>query len=76
MLKPAEEAEELAERFNAMADEEMQEMVDRIGNRVDEMLDEANSQDQFEVLKPGFVEEYTEEVVEMALSTEISEPNL
>ena len=45
LLKPAEEAEELAERFNAMADEEMQEMVDRIGNRIDEMLDEANSQD-------------------------------
>ena len=76
LLKPAEEAEELAERFNAMADEEMQEMVDRIGNRIDEMLDEANSQDQFEVIKPSFVEEYTEEVVEMALNTDVSEPNL
>ena len=76
LLKPAEEAEELAERFNAMADEEMQEMVDRIGNRIDEMLDEANSQDQFEVIKPSFIEEYTEEVVEMALNTDVSEPNL
>ena len=40
------------------------------------MLDEANSQDQFEVIKPSFIEEYTEEVVEMALNTDVSEPNL
>lgn len=45
LLKPSEEAEELAERFNSMADEDMQELLDRISNRLDEMLDEASSQD-------------------------------
>lgn len=44
-MKPSEEAEELAERFNSMADEDMQELLDRISNRLDEMLDEASSQD-------------------------------
>jgi len=32
------------------------------------MLDEAHSQEQFEIMKPGFIEEFTEEVCEMAVS--------
>lgn len=76
MLKSSEEAEELAERFNQMADEEMTEMLDRLGNRIDEMLDEASSQAHFELLKPSFIAEYTEEICEMALGQDISDNNL
>ena len=76
MLKSSEEAEELAERFNQIADEEMTEMLDRVGNRIDEMLDEATSQAHFELLKPNFVNEYTEEICEMALGQDISDNNL
>ena len=76
MLKSSEEAEELAERFNQMADEEMTEMLDRVGNRIDEMLDEASSQAHFELLKPNFITEYTEEICEMALGQDISDNNL
>lgn len=42
-IRPSEEAEEIAERFHRMADEEMQDLLDRLSNRLDEMLDEANS---------------------------------
>jgi len=49
-----------------MADEETQDLLDRISNRLDEMLDEAHSQEQFEVMKPSFIEEFTEEVCELA----------
>jgi len=42
-MRPSEEAEEIAERFHRMADEEMQDLLDRLSNRLDEMLDEANS---------------------------------
>lgn len=68
LMRSSEEAEDLAERFNAMADEEMQDLLDRISNRLDEMLDEASSQEQFELLKPGFIVEYTEDITELALS--------
>ena len=43
VVRTAEEAEELAEKFNSMADEETQDMLDRISSRIDEMLDEAHS---------------------------------
>lgn len=43
VVRTAEEAEELAERFNNMADEETQDLLDRISSRLDEMLDEAHS---------------------------------
>ena len=76
LLKPNEEAEELAERFNNMADEDMQELLDRISNRLEEMLDEAASAEQFEIMKPGFITEYTEEICEMALRSDISDANL
>lgn len=42
-------------------------MLDRASNRLDEMLDEAHSQEQFEIMKPGFIEEFTEEICEMAI---------
>jgi len=35
MLKSAEDAEELADRFDTIADEEMQEMMDHILSRLD-----------------------------------------
>lgn len=54
----------------------MHDTFDKISNRLDEMLDEANSQEQFEVMKPGFIEEYTEEVCEMALESDLSMANL
>lgn len=47
-------------------------MLDRISNRLDEMLDEANSQEHFELLKPAFIEEFSEEVCEMAIDTDVS----
>lgn len=43
IVRTADEAEELAERFNSMADEEVQDLLDRVSNRLDEMLDEAHS---------------------------------
>ena len=43
MLKPSEEAEATAERFNAIANDDMHETFDRVSNRIDEILDEANS---------------------------------
>ena len=76
LLKPSEEADEIADRFAQVGNAEMQDLLDRISNRLDEMLDEANSQEQFEQLKPGFTTEYTEEVCEMALDTDVSKPNL
>lgn len=45
LLKTNEEAEELAERFSQIADEEMHDLLDRISSRIDEMLDEAHSQE-------------------------------
>ena len=76
LLKAPEEAEELSNRFNQMADDEMQDLLDRISNRIDEMLDEASSQDQFEIMKPGFITTFTEEICEMAMSQSISDANL
>ena len=76
LVRTAEQAEELAERFNSMADEETQDLLDRISNRLDEMLDEAHSQEQFEVMKPGFIEEYTEEICEIAIAQDMSEVNI
>ena len=66
----------MAERFNNMADEETQDLLDRISNRLDEMLDEAHSQEQFEVMKPGFIEEYTEDICEVAMAQEMSDANV
>jgi len=71
LLKPSEEADELAERFSQIANDDMHDTFDKISNRLDEMLDEANSQEQFEAMKPGFIEEYTEEVCEMALESDL-----
>ena len=76
VIRTAEEAEELAERFNNMADEETQDLLDRISSRLDEMLDEAHSQEQFEVMKPSFIEEYTEEICEIAIASDMSDNNL
>lgn len=76
ILKPSEEAEEIADRFAAIGTAEMQDMLDRMSNRLDEMLDEAGSADQFEQMKPEFIEDYSQEVCEMALETDISKPNL
>ena len=76
LLKPSEEADELSDRFNEVADEEMHEMFDRVSNRIDEMLDEAHSQEQFELMKPGFIEEFSSEICEMAVASDVSLPNL
>jgi len=48
-------------------------MLDRVGNRIDELLDEASSQAHFELLKPGFIQEYSEELCEMALGLDTSD---
>lgn len=50
----------------------MQDLLERLSNRLDEMLDEANSQEKFELLKPGFIMEYAEDISELALSQEYS----
>lgn len=76
LVRTPEEAEDLAERFNQMADEETQDLLDRISNRLDEMLDEAHSQEQFEAMKPSFIEEFTEEICELATAQDMSEQNL
>ena len=76
VVRTVDEAEELAERFNNMADEEVQDLLDRISSRLDEMLDEAHSQEQFEIMKPGFIEEFTEEVCEVAIGQDMSDANL
>lgn len=76
LLKAPEEAEELSNRFNQMADDEMQDLLDQISNRIDEMLDEASSQDQFEIMKPGFITTFAELICEMAMNQSISEANL
>ena len=43
LLKPSEEADELAERFSQIANEDMHDAFDKISSRLDEMLDEASS---------------------------------
>jgi len=68
LVKSKEEAEALAERFNLIADDEMSDLLDRIGNRIDEMLDSAHSQEEFELMKPGFIEEFVEEITDMAMA--------
>ncbi len=50
----------------------MQDLLDRMSNRLDEMLDEANSQEQFEILKPGFVNEYADDISELAIAQNYS----
>ena len=40
------------------------------------MLDEAHSQEQFEIMKPGFIEEFTEEICEMAIGQDMSDANI
>ncbi len=73
MLKSSQEAEEIIQRFDQMANDQMQEMVDVIGNRIDEMLDQAHSNDQFEQLKPAFITEYSEAISEVAMDHTLEE---
>ena len=39
VLKSSEDAESIIQRFDQMANDDMQEMVDRVSNRLEEMLD-------------------------------------
>ena len=76
MLKRGQDADEIADRFSQIDNDRMHEVFDRMSSRVEEILDESSSQEQFEVLKPGFVAEYSDEVIEMALDTDLSVSNL
>lgn len=54
----------------------MQEMLHAVGNRIDEILDEAKSHKQFELLQPGFVQEYSEEICQLALELDVPDSTL
>ena len=76
MLKSSQEAEDIIQRFDQMANDEMQGMVDTISSRLDEMLDQAHSAEQFEQLKPSFITDYSEEISEMAMDHSMEDSEL
>ena len=76
MLKSSQEAEDIIQRFDQMANDEMQGMVDTISSRLDEMLDQAHSAEQFEQLKPSFITDYSEELSEMAMDHSMEDNEL
>ena len=48
-------------------------MVDRVSNRLEEMLDQAHSAAEFEQLKPSFITDYSEVISELAMDHSMEE---
>lgn len=71
-----EKAAEIDEKFNNIATEELFDLRDRMCNRIDEILDECTERQRFLELKPGFVDTYSQDVSEVAFSSNVSEEHL
>lgn len=75
-MRSTEEKEALMDKFNEFANDEVHNMLDRMSNRMDQLLDEAHSKQHFMLLSPAFVDEYAPDIVEMALEEKLTAAQL
>ena len=55
---------------------ELFEEMENLGNHIDKMLDEATSQEHFEMLKPAFIKEISQNVKNIAVDSNVSEDDI